>query len=157
MKRTFAFSMMILLIGLITISCKKDSDDDANNNNSQQFDAGNGKLTCKVDGVAFSANLEYCTLADETLNLGNFLENNAQLQYTPATVGTHQLNIGGQGTQSVLFLVLEDGRSLTATSGSITIDKLDGTTEGTFTATCMDVSSGASVSVTDGTFSANLF
>jgi hypothetical protein len=158
MKRIFNLSIFMLVFGVALSGCKKDNDDDNNpDNNNQQFELGTGELKCTVNGTTFEANLEYCLFADGTLNLGNFLENNAQLQFTPAAVGTFEMNFGGQGTQDVLFLVMTNGTSLSATSATITISELDGTTSGTFTATCTDVATGDTYTVTNGSFSANLF
>jgi len=161
MKTLNKLFIAILAFGLITGSaCKKDetADPNDNNNNNQQFNTGNGSLSCKIDGVDYQFDLEFCADLDGTLNLGNFLENDAQLQYTPSAVGTFDLVFGGQGIHSVLFLVLNDGTFIAATSGTITINELGGTTNGTFEATCTDaINSGTQYAVTNGSFSANLF
>jgi hypothetical protein len=161
MKTLNKLFIALIALGLITASaCKKEEttdSDDNNNNNNPQFSAGNGSLSCKINGSTYTFDLEYCAFAEGTLNLGSFLENNAQIQFTPAAVGTFDMNIGGQGIQNVLFLVLDGGVSLVATSASITIDKLDGTCSGSFTASCVDMATGTEYTVTDGVFSANLF
>ncbi len=161
MKTLNKLFVSIVVLGLIASSaCKKEETadtDNNNNNNNQQFSAGNGSLSCKINGTTYEFDLEYCAFAEGTLNLGVYLENNAQIQFTPAAVGTFDMNIGGQGVQNVLFLVLPDGTNLSAISATITINELGSTTSGSFEATCMDMISGTQYSVTDGLFSANLF
>ncbi len=158
MKTLNKLLLGLFILGLVTgTGCKKNEDDEPNNNNNPQFMAGNGSISCKIDGADFQKTIEYCALADGTLNLGNFLENDFQMQFTPAAVGTFDMNIGGQGIQNVLFIVLSDGTTLNATSATITIDELNGTTSGTFSASCVDGFGGTQYTVTDGQFSANLF
>ncbi|MDN5200896.1 hypothetical protein QQ008_05975 [Fulvivirgaceae bacterium BMA10] len=135
---------------VICLSCGSDDD-------PAPAQAGTGTITAKIDGTNFSADVQFVTLLDNTLNLGIITTNNAQLQVTPATEGTHQISPSSQGVVDVVLLKLSNGTTISLSNGSITISKLtNNSASGTFQGTAVNIADfNDEYQITEGTFNGN--
>jgi len=117
---------------------------------------GTGEIRADIDGVPFSATVGMVALLDGTLNLGNIGQDDAQLQFNSADVGTYDLNLGAGAMGEIDQLSFRlDGVGIIGTvQGSITVEMLSGSgSEGTFSAVAGD---GANTyQITNGVFIAD--
>lgn len=142
---------------LLTTACNNDDDGDGIGLNGDCF------ASWTVDGTDYSSeNMVGCLYFDNALNLSSQITTGGDffMQIDPITSsGTYVADVNNQDLSVVMFLMLNDGRTIAINDGTVNVTEISSSkAKGTFSGNFFDLTDinlDPVFSVTNGTFEAN--